>query len=251
MSPDSLRKLIRFVLPPVFWLGAWQLAALAVGMEFKLPSPLSVVQALAGLSVQPLFWTSAAATLGRILLGLAAGTLLGALLACATSVSRWASLLLAPAVKVIRATPVVSFILLVWLWVARPHVPSVISALMVLPVVWGNVSKGIAQTDPQLLELASAYRFGRWKPLRLVYVPSVRPYFLSGVNTAMGLAWKSGVAAEAICLPKTALGTQIFYSKTYLNSPELFAWTAVVIVLSFALEKFIALLLRDRREAAV
>ena len=75
-------------------------------------------------------------------------------LACATSASPWASALLSPAIKVVRATPVVSFILLVWLWVARAAVPGVISALMVLPVVWGNVSRGVAQTDPQLLELA-------------------------------------------------------------------------------------------------
>ena len=251
MSPEPVKKILHLVIPPVFWLGVWQLAAMAVGMELKLPTPLSVAAALCELAVQPLFWTSAAATLGRIFLGMAAGTVLGAALACATSASPWASALLSPAIKVVRATPVVSFILLVWLWVARAAVPGVISALMVLPVVWGNVSRGVAQTDRKLLELARAYRFGPWKTLKLVYLPSVRPYFLSGVNTAMGLAWKSGVAAEAICLPRQALGTQIYYSKTYLESPDLFAWTAVVIVLSFALEKIIARLLRGGEEAVV
>lgn len=250
MSPDRVRKLAYRVIPPVLWLGVWQFSAMAVGMELKLPTPFSVARALTKLVVQPLFWQSTAASLGRIFLGMVIGTLLGTLLACATSMSRWANAILAPAIKVVRATPVVSFILLVWLWVARAHVPSVISALMVLPVVWVNVSRGVAETDRKLLELARAYRFGTLKTLRLVYIPSVRPYFASGVNTSMGLAWKSGVAAEAICLPAAAIGTQIYQAKHYLESPDLFAWTAVVIALSFTLEKLVARLLGDGKEAA-
>lgn len=40
-----------------------------------------------------------------------------------------------------------------------------------------------------------------------------------------------------LCLPKTAVGTQLYYSKIYLETPALFAWTIVVILLSFLLEK--------------
>ena len=248
---NPVKNFISALIPPAFWLGVWQLAAMAVGMELKLPTPLSVAEAFVRLVGEPLFWQSALASLLHIFLGVAGGTLLGVLLACATSALRWADLILSPAIRVIRATPVVSFILLVWLWVSRTHVPSVISALMVLPVVWANVCKGISQTDRNLLEMARAYRLGRARTLRLVYIPSVKPYFASGVNTAMGLAWKSGAAAEAICLPEFAIGTQIYSAKLYLESPDLFAWTAVVILLSFALERLISHLLGERKGAAV
>lgn len=248
MSPDRFRRALHLVIPPVIWLGVWQFAAMAVHMELKLPAPLSVLRALAGLVIQPLFWQSAAVSLARIFLGILWGTALGVLLAVLTSLSAWADRILSPIIRIIRATPVISFILLVWLWVSRVQVPTVISGLMVLPVVWGNVAKGILQTDPLLLEMARAYRFSRWNTLRLVYIPSVRPYFVSGLDTAMGLAWKSGVAAEAICLPPLALGSQIYYAKLYLESPELFAWTAVVIALSYALEKLVAHLFQTGRK---
>ena len=65
----------------------------------------------------------------------------------------------------------------------------------------------------------------------------------AGVCTAIGLAWKSGVAAEVLCLPKAAIGTQVYYSKIYLETPSLFAWTAVVIVLSMLLERIVRRLL--------
>ena len=92
-------------------------------------------------------------------------------------------------------------------------------ALMVLPVVWGNVGRGIRETDPKLLEQAGALRFSRLKTVRLVYLPSVRPYFLSAVVTSLGLAWKSGVAAEVLCRPAWAVGTQIVQARDYLETP--------------------------------
>jgi NitT/TauT family transport system permease protein len=220
----------------------WQLGG--KGNELLLPYPLTVARALAELAVTAGFWQAVGLTLCRILAGLAAGTALGAGLALLTCASRWADLLLSPAIRVVRATPVASFIVLVLLWVHTDRVPSVISALMVLPVVWANVAKGVRETDPQLLELARAYGFGRGKTLRLIYLPSVQPYFTAGLTTAVGLAWKSGVAAEVLCLPKRAIGTQVLHAKLYLEIPSLFAWTVTVVVLSFLLESALTRLLR-------
>ena len=213
----TTQKILRVVVPLAFWLGAWQLAAIWVDTVYTpghgallLPSPLLVWERLAALAARPSFWRTAAVSL----------------------------------VKVIRAVPVASFIVLVLLWASTGRVPAIVSGLMVLPVLWGNVCKGISQTDGQLLEAARAYRFGRWKTLRLVYVPSVLPYFASGCATGLGLAWKAGVAAEVLCQPRLAIGTQVYRAKITLETPDLFAWTAVVIVLSFLLEYALGLLFR-------
>lgn len=227
----------------VFWLAVWQAAAMWVASELFLPGPLLVLERLCALAATAAFWQTTLMTLLRVLAGMVWGTALGAVLALVTCASRWADAILSPAVKVIRATPVASFILLVFLWTDRGSVPIVIAALMVLPVVWGNVTRGIRQSDPKLLELARAYRFSRLKTGRLVILPSVRPYFLSAVTTSMGLAWKSGVAAEALVWPKLAIGTQIYNTKFYLETADLFAWTLVVILLSLLLERLIAALI--------
>lgn len=239
-----MRRIGRVLLPVLFWLGVWQLAAAAVGQELLLPGPAAVGRRLLELAAGAVFWQTALASLLRIFGGLLLGVVLGALLAGLTA---WVPLLdwvLTPAVKVVRATPVASFILLVYLWVERGRVPGLISALMVLPVVWGNVTRGIAETDSQLLELARAYGFGRGRTLRRIYIPSVLPYFASGCRTALGLAWKAGVAAEVLCQPQNAIGTQIYNTKYYLETPSLFAWTLVVIALSFLLEWAVGGLLR-------
>ena len=249
---NSVKKI---ALPLVFWLAVWQVAAWVVGGSLAngaglqeklllLPGPWTVLCTLAGLVGEGSFWLASGLTLLRIFTGLLIGVVLGTLIAVLTCVSVWCDRILSPLVKVIRATPVVSFILLVLLWVQTGRVPGVISALMVLPVVWGNVSKGIRQTDPMLLEMAKAYRFDGWKRLRLIYIPSVAPYFNAGVETSLGLAWKAGVAAEVLCHPKLAIGTQVYVSQLSLETPSLFAWTVVVILLSFLVETVLVRLLR-------
>ena len=241
-----LKKLLYALPAPAFWLGVWQVCAFWVdrhvggrGNELLLPYPASVLTALLSMVRTEVFWDTVLASLGRIALGLGAGIAAGAALAVLTCASPWADRLLSPAVRVVRAAPVASFILLVLLWAGRERTPAIISALMVTPVVWDSLSRGIQAIDPRLLELARCYRFSRWKTAALIYLPSLRPHILSALTTAGGLAWKSGVAAEVLCLPEPSLGQRIYYTKYYLDIPELFAWTAVTVALSMVLERLL------------
>lgn len=231
------RLLCRGVLPLVLWLGLWQLLSVRVGLALLLPSPLEVLAALGQLCPTALFWRSALVTLCRIFLGGALGVLVGAAVAIASAWWEPADWVLTPMMKIVRATPVASFIVLIWLWAKAGWVPVVVAALMSAPVVWGAVAQGIRSTDPALLEMAEAYRFAPWKQVKLLYVPSVLPAFMTGCRTALGLAWKAGVAAEVLCRPRWALGTQVYNAKLSMETAHLFAWTAVVVVLSFLLEK--------------
>ena len=242
----SLKNFIRALLPPAFWLGVWQVCAFLVdrhvggrGNELLLPYPVSVWNALISLVGTGEFWAAVLTSLGRIALGLTCGVLAGAALAVLTCASRWCDRLFSPAIRVVRAAPVASFILLVLLWTGRNTVPAVISAMMVTPVLWDNLSRGIRAVDPKLLELARCYRFTKLKTAALIYLPALRPYILTALTTATGLAWKSGVAAEVLCLPEPSLGQRIYYTKYYLEIPELFAWTAVTVTLSMVLERLL------------
>ena len=239
----------RWLLPAVFWLAVWWLAALAVGKSLLIPAPPEVFRTLAELVVSSAFWRYTALTLARITLGLLIGIAAGMLIAALTSRFALLHALLAPAVRVVRATPVASFIILVLLWVAKGRVPAVIAALVVLPVVWESTSAGLRAVDRNLMEFARAYRLTRLDTLRHVVLPALLPHLSAAVCTAIGLAWKSGVAAEVLCLPLAAIGTQVYYSKLYLDTPALFAWTLVVVALSMTVERIARRLLLGRREA--
>lgn len=250
MFPKFQKTLFRVAIPLAVWLGVWQLASWWVGRDLLLPSPASVAVCLAELGQTGEFWLSAVSTLARVVGGLVGGVVLGTLLAFLTHFSLWADRIFSPAIRVLRATPVVCFILLVYLWVARANIPGLIAGMMVLPVVWGSLTAGLKAVDGQLLELARAYGFSRLKTLRLIYLPSLRPHFTAALLNGFGLAWKSGVAAEVLCPPKFAIGSSIQQARQALETPELFAWTAVIVVLSLVLEGLLGLWLKPRGEAA-
>ena len=85
------------------------------------------------------------------------------------------------------------------------------------------------------------------KTLKLIYIPSVRNSWSAACATSMGLAWKSGVAAEVICQVRPTIGEALYSAKIYLETPDLFAWTAVVICLSMLLENVLARLFVGKR----
>lgn len=220
-----------------FWLIVWDLLSLLVGQEILLPSPLRVAEAAVGVMADPHFWRIVALSVVRILLGFLAALATGCLLAVLTVKFRVCRVLLTPLLKLVRAAPVASFIILALVWIADGQVPAFIAFLMVVPIVWANVAQGIEQTDRQLLEMASVYRIGRWRTFFNIWVPSVMPYLMAACTTGLGFAWKSGVAAEVICRPEFSIGKQLNDAKAYLETPEVFVWTATVILLSVLFEK--------------
>ena len=119
---------------------------------------------------------------------------------------------------------------------------------MVTPIAWANVREGILAVDAQLLEMAEVFRLPRAKKLRHVYLPSVLPQWLAACTTGFGFAWKSGVAAEVIARPALSIGRNLYESKLYLNTEELFAWTAMVVLLSMLLERLLVRAMRRIRK---
>ena len=227
----------------LFWLAVWQAAAMLIGQEVFLVSPVQALVMLVELLPQAEFWQRVAFSTGRILLGFLLGAVSSVLLAVAAEKSDWVEALLSPVMQLVKATPVASFIILALVWVSGSSLSVLISFLMVLPVLYGAVRTGIESVDVQLLEMAKVFRLPLGKRLRAIWLPEVLPAFRQGCSVALGICWKSGVAAEVIGLPDGSIGDALYRAKITLSTGELFAWTFVIIVLSSVFEKlFMALL---------
>jgi NitT/TauT family transport system permease protein len=183
----------------------------------------------------------------RVMAGFAAGILLGFLFGTASYFVLPLRALLSPLMAIIRATPVASFILVVILWIQREQVPMWIAMIMVLPIVFQNTILGYSSRDPALAEMAKVFRFGIGKTLFRLDLPQVFPYVFSAGRTALGLAWKAGVAAEVLALPKASVGLMIYEAKLYLETVDLYAWTLAIILFSVLIEAILARLLDPER----
>ncbi len=243
-NKKKLKKILISLAVLLFWIGVWQVAFMLVNKEILIVSPLTVFERICSLVTTVDFWKSVAFTFLRISAGYIFGVLGGLVLAVLTSALPLLKTLLYPLISFVKATPVVSFILLALVWIKKNGVPVFITFLIVLPVIWANVSEAISSTDKSKLEMAKVFRFGRLKTIRTVYFHSALPYFAAGCTTALGLAWKAGVAAEVISMPQTSVGFYLYRAKINIETADLFAWTLVVIIISVILEKIILFLLK-------
>ena len=242
------RGIARALAVLLFWLLIWQLAASLVARELLLPSPLQVARTLLRLALGAEFWLTLLRSILRILAGLLLSVLLGILLALLTHRSAILKALFSPVMTLVKSTPVASFIILALVWLGRDVVPLFIAALMVLPVVWANVSAGLDGIDPQLLEVAKVYRLPRSRVLRRITLPSVLPHLRAALCSALGLGWKAGIAAEVLTVPARSIGKRIYEAKIYLETTELFAWTAAVVLVSLLIERLLLRLVRRLRK---
>ena len=244
---QASKAVIRKLFPILFWIAVWGFAAWRVGNTLLFPDPLAVLRALWQLLQTEGFYRATWLSLWNVLSGILFAMLLGIFLAVFTHRIPFLHELTLPIMTVIKATPVASFIVLLLIWIGSSKVPTLITFLIVLPVVWTNLDEGLRQQDKQLAEVAWIYRFSRLQKLRLLTVPTAMPYFLSACRTSLGLAWKAGIAAEIIAMPPDTIGTMIGQARQYLNTEEMFAWTLTVIVLSLVLE-FCTVALLNRLE---
>lgn len=228
----------------LFWLALWQLGSMALNQKILLVSPLQVVIRLSQLIPTTAFWKTVWFSFVRIAAGFFLAAFSGVLLAALSFRFRRIRELLAPFLLAIKSVPVASFIILALLWCSSRNLSVLISFLMVLPVIYHNVLKGIGACDPKLLEMARVFALSPGRMIRYIYLPQVLPYFQAACGAALGLCWKSGVAAEVIGIPTGSIGERLQQAKVYLDTPDLFAWTLVVVLLSLGFEKLFLFLLK-------
>ena len=239
-----IKRIVKYSLITLIWLVVWQVLSMIVGQELLFPSPLSVTKRILELMFTLEFYRTVGYSLFRILIGMIIGTAVGVVGGALTARFSLARDFFAPVLAIMKATPVASFIILLVLWLSRDVTPLIIALMMVTPVIWSNVETGILSTDASLLEMAKAYKMSRAKVLRHIILPSVTPYFLAALRSSLGMAWKAGIAAEVLLLPLISIGKMIAESKTNLETVDLFAWTAIVVILSVIIEKLTVLALK-------
>lgn len=230
------QNILKYSASVIFWLIIWLFAAKKIDRELLLPSPLTVVRRLIELLCASDFYITALTSLGRILLGILAGISAGIIFAVLTSFVPPLETLFSPIFSVIKATPVASFIMLALLWISNSLLPSFITFLIVFPVAWANTSQGIKNASKELLEIAEVYKLNFWEKVLHIYLPTLIPFFVSTAKSALGLAWKAGIAAEVLAVPQIAIGSKIYSSKVFLETTDLFVWTLITIVLSMLME---------------
>ena len=221
----------------------WQVLAAIISEKVLLVSPLDVVIRLSELVFESSFWKTILFSFKRITLGFLIAVITGTILAILSYRYRLAEIFLWPYMAIIKSTPVASFIILCLIWLTSSSLPIFISFIIVVPVIYSNMLAGFKSTDKKMLEMAELFNLSFKKKLLFIYLPIIKPHFISACTISIGLAWKSGIAAEIIGIPSGSIGEMLYNSKLYLATADLFSWTVTIVVVSILFEKVVLFLL--------
>ena len=231
-----MKRLLIYLGVTVFWIGIWWIFALIVNDSYALPSPLDTAKSLFRLLKESYFYEVIAFSLFRVLVGLFLGIFVAAILSCASAHLTPVRLLVSPLISVMKAMPVATFILLLWLTVSGQVLTVFIGFIMVMPIIYQNLLEGYDSIDKNLLELTFVFKFSRIKRFRLLTLPTLLSYFSPAFIKSIGLAFKSQIAAEIIAYTNHSIGQYIYDANFALDTPTVFAWAFVIVCFSIGLE---------------
>jgi NitT/TauT family transport system permease protein len=214
-----------------FFLAAWEVAALAMGKEIILPSPIRVLGAALALYPTTRFLSDLLSTFLRGLAAFGLSATIGMAAGLASGLHPLFRAALAPILTVIRATPVLALVLVALLWFPAGFVPIFTAFLMAFPIMVTSAAEGATAADPRLLEMANLFRVPRHEVFMKLRLPSAAPHLISGAKNALGLSWKVVVAGEILSQPARALGTGMQSSRLMLESASVFAWALAAVAL--------------------
>lgn len=222
----------------------WQLLAMKLDQKLLLAAPVDVAKTLGVLVKSQEFYSAIAYSMGRILLGLLIGAAVGT--ACALLAGRWhfMEVFFWPYFSAMKATPVASIVILCLVWLSSRRLSVFIVFLVVTPVIYTNILAGIKNLDLKMKDMARVFGINGVRRLLYVYLPELKTYIIAAFTLATGMAFKAGIAAEVIGTPQGSVGKMLYNAKVYLETPELFAWTLVIIVLSVVVEQVILKLVK-------
>ena len=227
----------------IFWLLVWQGLSLYIGQEILLASPLSVLNQLVHLITGLSFWSSIFFSFQRIVFGFFLATLIGISFAAFAARFRFIEHLLAPLILFVNSTPVASIIILLIIWFSSQHLATIVSFLMVMPIIYTNILSGIKSTDVKLLEMAEVFEVPLGRRIIYIYISQVFPFFKAACLVGLGISWKAGVAAEVIGITSGSIGSNLHQARIHLATPDVFAWTFTIIIISALFERIFMFIL--------
>lgn len=188
------------LLIPALILVVWHLVTTAgLVPPYRLPTPISVLEAGIELAERGLLWVYIGISLQRVLLGFIIGSLIGLGFAAIVGLSKLGDVLLSPTLAALRAVPSLAWVplLILWMQIGEEQKVTLIAIGAFFPV-FTNVAAALRHVDPQLVEAGRSFSLRGWDLFRTVQLPAVVPSVMSGLRLALAQAWLFLVAAELI-----------------------------------------------------
>ncbi len=197
--PNLVRAVLQVVMAP-FVLLLWESLARSGYLNRALfPGPANVASALWSMLLSGELLADLCATLARVFVGFALGSLLGVAIGTLTARIRVLDLILGPMIQILRPIPPIALVPLavVWLGLGEVSKATIITWGVFFPV-WVNTYIGVSGVDDTVVWAARSLGASHRRVLLKVVLPAALRHVVAGMRVAVAIAFICVVVAEML-----------------------------------------------------
>jgi NitT/TauT family transport system permease protein len=230
----------------VVFLAGWQWGPGVLGIPPFIVPPLSMVanEFVHAWQVNHLLFHTGV-TIAEVLAGFIIGSLLGAFIGYLLGMSPAAEFALSPYILALQIAPKVAFAPLFILWMGFTVYPKILVAILIVffPVMV-NVLTAIRTVDPDLINLARAFKATRMQIFWKIEFPTSMPPMFAGLRIGSTLAVVGVVVGELVG-GNMGLGYLLTFGEGQANTPMVFV--SIVMLTAVGGIAYLGVILMERR----
>jgi len=223
----------------------WQVASCYIN-PIILPTPKSVLKSLSEIFFSEKLLKEVWITLFQAFLGVFLSFLIALPIGILFGIKRKIFSIIKPVILFLQSTPVISLILIMLIWFPVRIIPLLIIFISAFPIIVFNTYEGIISTDKALINMAKVYKVPSKKILQKIYIPSLKSYLISTLNIVTGNSVKIIVMAEVLIHSPKGIGFELNQARINIETEKLFAWTIVIILLTYFFDEILNFFLVKR-----
>lgn len=212
-----------------------------------LPSFGQMGNAMERMALQPskrtgqyVFWTDTAASMKRLVLGIAIAAVVGLIIGLLTGAFPVVEASVSPLLTVVSLIPPLALLPILFIVLGLDELSKVVLIVIgVAPFIARDLQKHTLELPRELLVKAQTLGANSLQILLRVLLPQIMPRLISAVRLSLGTGWLFLIAAEAIA-STDGLGYRIFLVRRYLAMDVIIPYVAWITLLAFLLDMALA-----------
>jgi NitT/TauT family transport system permease protein len=245
MMKYSWKSKIYTLLSCIFFIGLWQSIAIIINNDIYIPRIEQVIEAIRSIfndhNSLKIIFSSFYRTTTSYTLALLFSVILGVL----GTVYPFFQYLMEPINSFSKTIPTMVLVVLSLVWFDKDKTPFVVGFAIIFPILYEGIRNNLMQIDKKIIDMTKIYEVGLRDKIAKIYVPIIKFYFMSIFVSTFSLTFKVVIAGEVYGQPKFGIGSQIQLEKVNFNTPGIFAWIVIIVIISLVLEILNKLLKRE------
>lgn len=212
--------------------------------DIIIPSISSTIKALNEIIGNGNFLMILFSSLKRFLIAFIITMILSVIMSILSRINNFIYNLMIPIVALLKSVPTMGIVIIALIWLNNDKAPILIGFIIVFPILYEGFIGALKSIDKKLIEMARMYKVSKKNIIKDIYIPSMIHGILPLMPSAMGLMLKVIIAGEVLGQPAYSIGGSMNLEKIYLNTPGVFAWIIIVMIITSIFDFIIKLMVR-------